>query len=146
MYGIFRIFRKGEKVKYKKAEDLKEIGLDIIEKLKLIHIDINNVFFFRSYGSKTRRTIARCHSMSKVLQLALDRKAAYIIEVISERFDKLGEEEKIKTIIHELMHIPKSFGGGFRFHNYVCNKEVNKMYKKYLEKKKNYTTVNQPIA
>ena len=121
-------------MKYEKAEDLKEIGLDIIGKLNLNHIDANNVFFFRSYGSKTRRTIARCHAMSKVLQLALCRKAAYIIEVISEKFDKLSEEEKIKTIIHELMHIPKSFGGGFKYHNYVCKDEVEKMYKKYLEK------------
>lgn len=123
------------KMKYEKAEDIKELGLDIVRKLNLSYIDVNNVFFFRSYGSKTRRVIARCHSMSKILQLALDRKAVYIIEVISERFDKLDEEEKIKTIIHELMHIPKSFGGGFKFHNYVCNKKVNEMYKKYLEKK-----------
>ncbi len=122
-------------MKYERAEDLKEIGLDIIEKLNLNHIDTNNVFFFRSYGSKTRRVIARCHAMGKVMQLALNRKAAYIVEVISERFDKLDEEEKIKTIIHELMHIPKSFGGGFKFHDYVCNKEVNKMYKKYLKEK-----------
>lgn len=122
-------------MKYKKACDLREKGLDIIEKLNLSHIDSNNVFFIRSYGSKTRRTIARCHAMNKVMQLALNRKAVYVIEMISEKFDKLDEEERIKTIIHELMHIPKSFGGGFKFHNYVCNKEVDKMYKKYLEKK-----------
>lgn len=122
-------------MKYKKAEDLKEQALDIIEKLNLTHIDIDNVFFIRSYGSKTKRTIARCHSIGKVMQLALGRKAAYVIEMISEKYEKLDEVEKIKTIIHELMHIPKSFGGGFKFHNYVCTKEVNKMYKKYLEKK-----------
>lgn len=128
-------------MKYEKAENLKKRAIDIIEKLNLTHIDIDNVFFIRSYGSKTKRTIARCHAMGKVMQLALDRKAAYVIEMISERFDKLDEEEKIKTIIHELMHIPKSFGGGFKFHNYVCNKEVTKMYKKYLEKKKKFKLI-----
>ena len=123
-------------MKYEKAEDLKEQALDIIKKLNLNHIDIDNVFFVRSYGSKTKRTIARCHAMGKVMQLALNRKAAYVIEMISERYDKLHEVEKIKTIIHELMHIPKSFGGGFKFHNYVCNREVEKMYKMYLKKEK----------
>jgi len=122
-------------VKYEKADDIRKLGLDIIEKLNLNHIDINNVFFFRSYGSKTRRVIARCHSMSKVLQLALCRKAIYVIEIISEKYDKLNEKEKIKTIIHELMHIPKCFGGGFRHHNLVSRNYVNKMYKKYLKNK-----------
>jgi predicted metallopeptidase len=66
------------------------------------------------------------------MQLALERKGFYVIEVISHRFDKMSEEEKIKTLIHELMHIPKSFGGGFIHHNVVCHKNVEKMYEKYI--------------
>ena len=41
-------------------------------------------------------------------------------------------EEKIKTIIHELMHIPKCFGGGFRQHKpYVTRRKVEKVFKEY---------------
>lgn len=65
------------------------------------------------------------------MQTALGVKAHYVIEVISEKFDKLSEEERTKTIIHELMHIPKSMGGGFRQHDFVCRRNVDQMYRQY---------------
>ena len=61
--------------------------------------------------------------------------AFYALEFISERFDRLSEEEKTKVVIHELMHIPASFGGGFRYHDYVCNKNIEKNYKTYISYK-----------
>ncbi len=101
------------------------------------HIKIEHVKCFKSQGSSTKRTIARCHAMGKIMQKALDRKTSfYVLEFLSERFDKLSEEDKIKTIIHELMHIPKSFGGGFKHHNHVTEKNVKKMYNYYLACKK----------
>jgi predicted metallopeptidase len=66
------------------------------------------------------------------MQLALNMKPHYIIEIISEQFDKLGPEEQTKVLIHELMHIPHSFGGGFRSHRpYVTKKKVERMYEQY---------------
>ena len=44
-------------------------------------------------------------------------------------------EEQIKIIIHELMHIPKCFGGGFKHHDFVTEKSVNKYYKEYKRKR-----------
>ena len=41
----------------------------------------------------------------------------------------------MRTIIHELMRIPQTFGGGFRHHNHVTEKNVNLMYRTYLSKK-----------
>lgn len=95
------------------------------------HIDISRIKCFRSYGSTSRNTIARCHTIGKLMQLTIGIKAHYGIEFISEEFDKLSDEDQIKTIIHELMHIPKSFGGGFKHHDHVCNKNINIAYKKY---------------
>ncbi len=111
----------------KKAEE--------ISRLLFPHIKVERVRCFRSYGSSTKRTIARCHALGKLMQKALGVVAVYTLEFLSEKFDKLSEEEKVKTIIHELMHIPKTFGGGFRHHDFVTDKNVNLMFNAYMEKK-----------
>ena len=80
-------------------------------------------------------TIARCHALGKVMQLGMGTSAFYTIEFLSESFDKLSNEDQDKTIIHELMHIPKSFGGGFRHHDFVCEKNVDLLYERFQEKK-----------
>lgn len=90
----------------------------------------------RSHGSSSRGTIARCHALGKAMQLALGRKGFYVIEVISKRFDKLPNDEKIKVLIHELMHIPKSFGGGFRHHDFVCEENIEIEFQKYINYKR----------
>ncbi len=69
------------------------------------------------------------------MQKAIGVSAFYALEFLSERFDKLDEEEKTKTIIHELMHIPKTFGGGFKHHDFVCEKNVDRFYKEYKQRK-----------
>ena len=93
-------------MKYEIAEDLQAIAEELAKHL-FLHIKIERVKCFRSYGSSSRGTIARCHALGKLMQLAIGVKAHYALEFIHERFDKLGKEEQIKTIIHELMHIPK---------------------------------------
>jgi predicted metallopeptidase len=122
-------------IRYEKAEDLQKQANEI-SRILFSHVKINDVVCLRSFGSTSRGTIARCHALGKAMQLALGRKGFYVIEVISSRFDKLSEEEKIKTLIHELMHIPKSFGGGFIYHNVVCHRNVERMYKHYINLKR----------
>lgn len=122
-------------MKYQYAQDIQEIAEEI-SRLLFPHVKIEHVKCFRSYGTSTRQTIARCHALGKVMQKALGlNKGFYVLEFLSERFDKLPEENKIKTIIHELMHIPKAFGGGFKHHNHVTDKNVNLHYKTYKAKK-----------
>ena len=55
------------------------------------------------------------------------------INFISKRFDKMSEIDQTKTLIHELMHIPRSFGGGFRHHDYVCEENIEIEYQKYIK-------------
>lgn len=117
-------------IKYEPAPDIEEMARLIADRTGIGH-DFSRITFMRSRGSKSRRTLARCHALPRVMQIALDKKGHYVIEVLSEKFDKLNEEEKTKTIIHELMHIPKSMGGGFRHHDFVCRKNVENMYKEY---------------
>lgn len=79
-------------------------------------------------------TLARCHGLSRIIQLALDLKHHYVIEIISEQFDKLDKANQTKVLIHELMHIPHAFGGGFRSHRpYVTKRKVEKMYQQFLK-------------
>ena len=117
-------------MKYQKAADI-EIKVREISSILNMPYDMSRVKCIRSTGSKSRRTIARCHSISKAVQTGLEIDAHYVIEVLSENFDRLPDEEKTRTLIHELMHIPKAFGGGFKGHRVVNRRAVEKMYVKY---------------
>jgi predicted metallopeptidase len=128
--------KKKKNIRYEIADDIQARFADIVRILKLGHIDLDKVVCVRSYGSSTRRVIARCHGMSKVLQIAMGVKAFYVLEFLSERFDKLGDKEQEETIIHELMHIPKNFGGGFRHHDHVSDGNVKLMHEQYRKAKK----------
>jgi predicted metallopeptidase len=122
-------------MKYEIDYDALNIAKDVIAKLSFDHICIDRIVFLRSHGSKSRRTLARIHGLPKIMQKALGIKAFYAIEIITENFDKLNSDEKTKTIIHELMHIPACFGGGFRQHgNYVTRKNVDKAFQDYRSK------------
>jgi predicted metallopeptidase len=121
-------------IKYELAQDIQK-EINEIANLLFPHIKTDSVVCLRSYGSLSRGTIARCHALGKAMQLALGRKGFYVIEIISKRFDKLPKVEQIKTLIHELMHIPKTFGGGFRHHDYVCHQNIELEYQKYMNLK-----------
>jgi predicted metallopeptidase len=122
-------------IKYELAPDLQEITRELSSHL-FPHIKLDSVICIRSYGSSSRRTIARCHALGKAMQLAMGRTHGfYVIEAINKRFDKMSPEDKIKTMIHELMHIPKSFGGGFIHHNIVNEKNVEQEYQRYINLK-----------
>ncbi len=123
-------------MKYEYASDLQERMQEIVVLLEIAHIDINRVKCFRSFGSSTKRTLARCHTIGKLMQKAINIKAHYAIEFL-EKFDKLNKKEQDKVIIHELMHIPKTFGGGFRQHDFVCDRNVEIMHEKFMNLKKN---------
>jgi predicted metallopeptidase len=121
-------------MRYEPAPDIQVIA-DEISRMLYPHVKIERMKCFRSYGSSSRGTIARCHALGKLMQRAIGVPAYYALEFIHERFDKLSDEEKIKVIIHELMHIPKSFGGGFKHHDFVCEKNINMHYKEYRKLK-----------
>lgn len=121
-------------MKYEPAPDLQAIAEEISRAL-FPHIKMERVKCFRSYGSSTRGTIARCHALGKLMQKTIGVQAYYALEFLCPRFDKLSKEDQMKTIIHELMHIPHTFGGGFRHHDHVTEKNVNLMYKTYISKK-----------
>jgi len=116
-------------ISYLEAPDVKKLADEIVERLSLYHVVPQFVFCFRSRGSMSGRTIARIHGMGKIWQEALNLPPSYVIEVISERYDSLSEADREKTIIHELLHIPHGFAGGFRPHKgYIDRETVEQLY------------------
>ncbi len=106
--------RKG-RVDWQEAPDVGKRINKLVSLLDLTWIDTKSIFCFRSINS-TAKAYARIWNFSKVWQLALKRKPAYVIEVLSEHFDRLSDKEKDKVLIHELVHIPKNFSGSLLPH------------------------------
>lgn len=111
----------------------------IVPVIGLSHINVSQLHCFRSTQATTR-AIARIWSFPKIWQMALNEKAHYSIEVISQRFDKLSDEDKDKVLIHELLHIPKNFSGALlphrRKYGRIDRKTVDFYYQKLSEKKR----------
>ncbi len=117
------------RISYSLDENISGLVRDIVDDLSLDYIDLDRVVCVRSRGSKSRYTIARCHGLPRIWQKALGEKPTYIIEVISERYDKLSDDEKAKTLLHEVLHIPRGFSGGFRSHfRFVDRKTVDRAF------------------
>lgn len=119
---------------YFAAPDVKRRVDVIIDVLRFDHILSEYVHCVRSRGSRARRTIARIHGLGRIWQ-AVGHEPSYVIEVIAERFDDLSTADQDRTLIHELLHIPSSFSGGFRPHkSYVDRDIVETWYRRYREK------------
>ncbi|MGQ9565580.1 MAG: putative metallopeptidase [Candidatus Bathyarchaeales archaeon] len=119
-------------IEYFDAPDVKALVVEIVAKLGFRHVDVDRVFCFRSRGSRSRRVVARIHSLGKVWQKALNTRAGYLIEVISERYDRLTQSDKERVLIHEILHIPAGFSGGFRPHRGYINKRIlDKLHEEY---------------
>jgi predicted metallopeptidase len=115
---------------------VKKLADEIAESLGFFHVVPQFVFCIRSRGSTSTRTIARIHGLGKVWQETLNLPPSYVIEVISERYDRLTEEDKEKTVIHELLHIPKAFAGGFRPHKgYIDHETVEHLHRTFRKQK-----------
>jgi len=124
------------KIRYVEAPDIKKLVERIVAQLEFNHINLGGVHCFRSFGSRSKRTVARVHALGKLWQRALCTHPNYIIEVISERYDVLSPSEREKILIHELLHIPKGFAGGFRPHKgYITRKRIDNLYERLSGKR-----------
>lgn len=118
------------------ADDVRTMMIDIVTKLNMRYIDTDRVYCVRSRGSKAR-AYARVWGLSRIFQVAAGYPATYVIEVLSEHFDALAEDRKQRVIIHELLHIPKTFSGALKSHSArhykVNHHEVEKYFKNFRE-------------
>lgn len=119
-----------------KAPDIDRQIKKIVSSLQLNHINPQAITAFRSTGSRARAR-ARIYAMPQIWQRALKIKPHYCIEFISQHFDNLNSSNQQKVIIHELLHIPKTFSGALVPHRgrgrsaQVTHHVVNKLFKQY---------------
>lgn len=109
---------------------------ELVDILEFKHIKALRVFGYRSFDSSAR-AYARIWSFPKIFQEVLDVEPAYVIEILSEKYDRLSDENKTRVLIHELLHIPKNFSGSLlphKSHGKTINKEVERLYKMFKEK------------
>src|SRR3990167_9472514 len=79
-----------------------EAARDIAKRL-FLHIKLDRIACISSKGSKSRRCIARIHSMGKAMQTGMQSEPFYSIELL-ERFYAQDNRQKLETLIHELLH------------------------------------------
>jgi predicted metallopeptidase len=112
------------------------------------HVDTRRVVCFRSRGSRAR-IYARIWSLPRIWQTALGVEAHYVIEVV-RAFDRQDEQGRDETLIHELMHIPKSFSGSLVPHKcfgraHISCASVGAIYRD-LASKRSRKTSSPPSA
>jgi len=120
------------------APDVEEKVKDIVDTLSYGHINEYRLICMRSRNA-TARAYARIWNLPDIWQKALSVGTYYIIEVLTQHYDPLSEEEKEKVLIHELLHIPMTFSGALRPHGgkvKINAKTVGLLHKMYKEKKK----------
>jgi predicted metallopeptidase len=122
----------------KAAPDVKRIVRDVVTHVSFPHVDARRIVCMRSFKA-TSRARARIWSFPKIWQMALHKPAYYVIEVLSHHFDHLTEDDKVRVIIHELMHIPKNFSGALVPHrgrkHRIDHRTVEAIFAQYRQSK-----------
>lgn len=118
------------------APDVTRIMTSVLRTELFAQVDPKRIVCMRSTGA-TSRARARIWSFPKIWQQALNLPAHYVIEVLSQHFDHLSDDDKTRVIIHELMHIPKNFSGALVPHRgryaRIDHRTVEKLFTVYKQ-------------
>ena len=102
--------KKNKRIEWVNAFDVKKRSVLLVKGSGINWLKLKKIYFIRSYNSKSN-AYARIWGLPRLWQIVLNLKPAYIIEVISEKYDKLPDRQKDKILYHELAHIPRTFSG-----------------------------------
>ena len=134
-----RKIKKAARIDWQPAPDVDKRIKYLAKNLDLDWLKKDNIHGFRSKNSKTR-ACARIWGLPRIWQKALQEEASYIIEVISEKYDKLSEKERDKVLLHEIVHIPKNFSGSlvphYRKGKRNFHKRVEVLVNRYMKYRK----------
>ena len=117
------------------ARDIHSRLRRIVRALGLSYIDSKRIRCARVLGSRAN-ALARIWGLPLVFQDALRLQPHYVIEFMVPAFDRLPREEQDRVIIHELLHIPRTFSGGIRPEHSpslnISRHTVERYYRQYL--------------
>lgn len=120
---------------FMRALDEEERIKDIVEKLGFGHINTEQVKCVFSRNSSSR-ALGRIWSTPRIFSFAFNSSPKYVIELLHSKYMRLSDEEKVKVLIHELLHIPKTFSGALKPHvemgKTISCGVLDSLYKKYL--------------
>ncbi|HIQ10362.1 MAG TPA: metallopeptidase [Pyrodictium sp.] len=108
-------------IQYRVCSGVYEAVKHIVSLLGFKHIYTERVRVVCSQGSRSTAT-ARIWGLPKPFAIAYGVPPCYVIEVLDERFWNLSCEERVAVLVHELLHIPKTFSGGLRPHGKWASK------------------------
>ena len=120
------------------APDVEAKVKEIVDVLSYGHINEFRLICMRSKNAKAG-AYARIWNLPDIWQKALNVGTFYVIEVLSQHYDKLSSEEKEKVLIHELLHIPKTFSGALRPHDgpvKINDRTVGQLHRLYKERRR----------
>lgn len=121
-------------MQWEDADDIHKRIRDVVVRLEMKHINPAYIICFRSFGSSSRAR-ARIWSFPRVWQQALKLPPHYVIEVLSKHFDHLSSDDQTRVLIHELMHIPKTFSGALVPHrgrsHRIDHRSVERLFQEY---------------
>jgi len=124
---------KSRKLEWKSAPDIKK-RVDCFLSQTLEEKDnAKRVFCTRSTNSSSQ-AFARIYGLSRIWQMVLKQKPAYIIEVLSEKFDHLNKKQKDRILLHEIAHIPNNFSGSLIPHTKKGKASFKEKLNKLIEK------------
>lgn len=122
-------------MQWRPARDIFSRLRRILRALDLAYIDAARIHCVRVWGSRAN-ALARIWGLPPIFQDALRLRAHYVIEFMVPTFDRLPREEQDRVIIHELLHIPRSFSGGIRPERSpslsINTRTVERYYRQYL--------------
>jgi len=102
--------KESKEITWTEAFDVKNRLEELLNKLNFENFDKSRIYCLRSKNANTR-AVARIYGLSRIWQKVLKNPPTYILEVVSEKYDKLSFRQKDRVLLHEVAHIPKNFSG-----------------------------------
>ena len=97
------------------------------------HVETDRVYCVASRGHRGA-SLARIHGMSPAWA-AVGVGPAYLIEVVVENYAPLPPRERVRVLIHELLHIPRTFSGALRPHGRLVNERAVRRLERTLARR-----------
>ena len=122
-------------MRWQPAPDIHRRLVRIARALGFDHVDPRRVHCLRVFGSRAN-AYARIWGLPQIFQRALRVRAHYVVEVLMPDFGRLSRAQQDRVLIHELLHIPRTFSGGLRPERAprfaITHHTVSRLYRQYL--------------